>query len=589
MRSLPLTDPGTPPLTTPLAFLLWQARRQWGILLAAIICGVLGNVANAFLPYVIGHIIDHGLSDGLSQALGSGCGALAGLAGLMIASFVVGHWLDVQNRLRASFASSQLIGHHVTRTGNAVTAELPTGEVIATVASDAFRLGDAYSIAPRFLGGVAAYVAITVVLLRASGPMGALAVVTLPVVAVSLALLARPLHHRQADQREVNGRLTALGADTVSGLRILRGIGGESVFADRYCAQSQKVRAAGVRVAQTQSLLDAVQTLLPGAFIAAVVWLGARLALAGAITPGQLVAFYGFAAFLVQPILTATESMRVASRAYIGAGRIIQVLLIPETSATDKSVALPPPPQSDLVDPASGLVVRAGTFVALVSADPDSTARIAARLGRFDDGSDVAAGRVRWGGALLADLALAEVRERIVVAESTPHLFTGALANELDVRDRASESDLLRALAVADAADVLDSVPGGLEGEILEKGRSLSGGQCQRVALARALLTEAEILVLIEPTSAVDAHTEARIAQRLADARRGRTTVVVTASPLVLDAVDEVVLVEDGRVRVVGQHRALIEQKDDDARAYRGVVSRAVSDHEEDRHVAARR
>jgi ABC-type bacteriocin/lantibiotic exporter with double-glycine peptidase domain len=196
---------------------------------------------------------------------------------------------------------------------------------------------------------------------------------------------------------------------------------------------------------------------------------------------------------------------------------------------------------------------------------------------------------VRWGGALLADLALDEVRERIEVAESTPHLFTGALADELNVRGRADDGDLLGALAIADGADVLDSVPGGLAGQILEKGRSLSGGQCQRVALARALLTEAEVLILIEPTSAVDAHTEARIARRLADARRGRTTVVVTTSPLVLDAVDQVVLVEDGRVRVVGQHRTLIEQDDDDARAYRGVVSRAVPENEEDRHALARR
>jgi len=84
------------------------------------------------------------------------------------------------------------------------------------------------------------------------------------------------------------------------------------------------------------------------------------------------------------------------------------------------------------------------------------------------------------------------------------------------------------------AERVLESVPGGLAGEIAEQGRSLSGGQRQRVALARALLTEAEVLVLVEPTSAVDAHTEARIAGRLAGARRGRTTVVVTASPLVL-------------------------------------------------------
>ena len=141
------------------------------------------------------------------------------------------------------------------------------------------------------------------------------------------------------------------------------------------------------------------------------------------------------------------------------------------------------------------------------------------------------------------------MRERIVVAEATPHLFSGLLEEELDVRGSATQDDLLRVIATADAQDVLDSVPDGLAGELPEKGRSLSGGQRQRVALARALLIDPEILVLVEPTSAVDAHTEARIAARLADVRRGRTTLVVTASPLVLDHVDEVAFVQDGVVR----------------------------------------
>ena len=103
-----------------------------------------------------------------------------------------------------------------------------------------------------------------------------------------------------------------------------------------------------------------------------------------------------------------------------------------------------------------------------------------------------------------------------------------------------------------------------------ERGRSFSGGQRQRLVLARALLADAEILVLVEPTSAVDAHTEARIARRLRDARRGRTTVVVTGSPLVLDQADRVVFLEDGRVAATGTHRELLESSP----AYRDVVAR---------------
>jgi ABC-type multidrug transport system fused ATPase/permease subunit len=567
---------------------VWVGRRQAGILAAAVAVGIVGNVAGALLPYMIGRIVDGGLADGVSRALLTGCAALLGIGLVQVLANVVGHRLEVENWIRSAFVSSQLIGRHVTRTGDAVTAELPTGEVVATVSGDALRTGDLFAIVPRFVGGLAAYATVAVVLMNTSVVLGGLVLVGLPVVVAVLSLLVKPLQGRQEAQREAAGRLTTLGADTVSGLRILRGIGGEDVFADRYRAQSQVVRRTGVRVAQTQSLLDALQTLLPGLFLAAVVWYGARLALSGEITPGQLIAFYGFAAFLTEPLWTATEALRNATRAVIGARKILGVLRVPDASAADPEHPATPDGHRPLVDEESGLVVAPGALVALVSADPDETARLAWRLGRFSGDAAPLPG-VRWGRTPLSDVRLAEVRERIVVGESTPHLFTGRLADELDVRGRASRADLERALHVADAGDVLESVPGGLDGELPEKGRSLSGGQRQRVALARALLTDAEVLVLVEPTSAVDAHTEARIAARLADARRGRTTVLVTASPLVLDVVDEVAFVEGGRVRVTGRHRTLMDGVDDDSRAYRSVVSRAAAETEEDTRAAARR
>ncbi len=589
--------------------MLWQGRRQLGVLAGATAVAVVGNVAAALLPWQLGRVVDDGLDDGLGAALWLGCLGVFALGMVQVGTNVWGHRLDVENWLRAAFASSQQVGHHVTRTGDAVTDELPTGEVVATVASDALRMGEVYAILPRLVGGIAAYLVLGAVLLSTSVPLGLLVLLGLPVVVAVLSLLVRPLQRRQAEQREATGRLTTLGADTVSGLRILRGIGGEDVFSGRYRAQSQQVRAAGVRVSQTQSLLDALQTLLPGLFLAVVVWAGARLAISGDITPGQLVAFYGFAAFLTQPLWTASEAIRVVTRAVVGARKIIRVLSVRVAGSDDPATPAPSPATGEpLVDEGSGLVVRPGRITALVSADPDETARLALRLGRLgparhggaddedlddsgqdgtlvdarDAAPDPGLSRVRWGRALLTELGLAEVRDRVVVAESTPHLFTGLLADELDVRGGADREALLEAMRVADAGDVLDSVPGGLDGEVEEKGRSLSGGQRQRVALARALLTGAEVLVLIEPTSAVDAHTEARIARRLADARRGATTVVVTASPLVLDVVDEVALVAGGRVVATGTHRDLVTARDATGAAYRSVVSRAEDEQGDD-------
>jgi ABC-type multidrug transport system fused ATPase/permease subunit len=140
----------------------------------------------------------------------------------------------------------------------------------------------------------------------------------------------------------------------------------------------------------------------------------------------------------------------------------------------------------------------------------------------------------------------------------------------------ALDREVRAALDTASALDVLESIPDGLDGVVEERGRSYSGGQRQRLALARALLTDSDVLVLVEPTSAVDAHTEARIGQRLARHRRGRTTVVTTVSPLMLRQADEVLLLEDGLVTARGTHHELL--RDPDHPAYRHIVIRAEED-----------
>ena len=178
------------------------------------------------------------------------------------------------------------------------------------------------------------------------------------------------------------------------------------------------------------------------------------------------------------------------------------------------------------------------------------------------------------GDRPLEELSLAALRRRIVVSEQEPILFSGELRAQLDPWRARSDDAVLAALAVANAQDVLDALPGGLDETIDERGRSFSGGQRQRLVLARALLADPEILVLVEPTSAVDAHTEARIARDLRTARDGRTTVIVTTSPLVLDRADRVVLVEEGLATAVGTHRELLR----DSPAYREVVTRGESE-----------
>jgi ABC-type multidrug transport system fused ATPase/permease subunit len=311
-------------------------------------------------------------------------------------------------------------------------------------------------------------------------------------------------------------------------------------------------------------VLDALQVFLPGLFVVVVVWLGARYAVQGRITPGELVAFYGYSAFLMIPLRTATEYANKLIRGRVAARRVCKVLALTPDHLEPGSPAAPPEAGAVLADARTGLVVRPGAMTAIVSDLPDEAAALADRLGmsaaEVDDD-------VTLGGVPLTAMSRDEVRRRVVVSDTGATLFSGPLGRRLDVTGRGKVD---AALATASTEDILEALPDGLDSIVAERGRTFSGGQRQRLVLARALAVDPEILVLVEPTSAVDAHTEARIASRLRAHRHGRTTVVVSSSPLVLDAVDEVVFLSGGRVSAVGTYADLLANRPD----FRAVVTR---------------
>jgi ABC-type multidrug transport system fused ATPase/permease subunit len=551
MRSFPVPDPGTPDRRSPARYLLWAARVQRGSMAAGAGWGVLWMVTQALMPAVIGRAIDVGVTAKDTDGLLLWAGVLLALGAVQAVAGVMRHRCALANWLGAAFRTIQVTSRHAARLGATLPKRLATGEVVSVGIADVAHIGNAMDITARGSGAVVAILLVGVILLVTSLPLGLIVLVGVPLMTAIVAPLLRPLHRSQRRQRDLQGELATRSSDIVAGLRVLRGIGGERVFADRYREESQAVRAAGVRVARSESLLEGAQVLLPGLLVALVTWIGARFALAGQITVGQLVSFYGYSVFLIEPMRTLTETADKITKALVAARRVIRILAT-EPELVDEGTAAHA--AGDLVDEASGLTVRPGRLTAVAAASPEDAQAIADRLGRFSDGA------VTWGGTPLRDLPLSAVREAVLVADPGARLFTGRLRDEVDVTGAGSDGALREALHTACAIDIVEGLPGGLDAEVAEGGREFSGGQQQRLKLARALLADPEVLVLVEPTSAVDAHTEARIAGRLAAHRGGRTTVVCTTSPLVLDWADEVAFVESGRVTAAGTHRELLAE-----------------------------
>jgi ABC-type multidrug transport system fused ATPase/permease subunit len=546
-----------------------MARGQWRTLVGGMCFGIVWMSCQAVMPAVIGRAIDRGVADKDGSALLAYAGLMLAIGLLQAVTGIMRHRFAVTNWLTAAYRTVQLVGRQAVHLGGTLPRKVSTGEVVAIGTNDLSHLGQVMDVSARFAGAIVSFLLVAVILLSASVPLGLVVLVGVPGLMLLIGPLLRPLNRRTAHQRHLMGELSNTASDIVSGLRVLRGIGGEQVFHDRYARESQATRRAGVQVARLQSVLDALQVFLPGVFVVIVVWLGARYAAQGRISPGELVAFYGYSAFLMIPLRTATEYANKLIRARVAAARVCRVLALTPDHLDPAEPAEPPPAGAELADARTGLRVPSGTMLAVVSDEPDEAAALADRLGLCAPAADE---DVTLGGVPLTALRRDDVRRRIVVSDTGATLFSGRLGTVLDTTGGRPDA-VRRALDTAATSDIFEALPDGLDSAVAERGRTFSGGQRQRLVLARALAADPEILVLVEPTSAVDAHTEARIAARLRAHREGRTTVVVSSSPLVLDAVDQVAFLHDGRVVATGTHADLLASHP----GYRAVVTREAS------------
>ncbi|MFE9371116.1 ABC transporter transmembrane domain-containing protein [Streptomyces sp. NPDC006711] len=583
IRDLPYTDPGEPDVRSGPRFLYWLGRNQLGGQLKALGWGLLHQCGIAGLPLTVGLGVQAAVDrSGDRLALAAGLNVLLGVA--IALGEVMLHRTAVSNWITSAARVQQLLARKAAELGSALTRQVAAGEVVAVSTGDVEKIGWFVEALSRFAAAAAALVIICVGLVIYQPALGVVVAIGVPVLALAVLPLLPQATRRADAQREKAGRATELASDTVAGLRVLRGIGGEELFLGRYREASQEVRQAAVRSARMWSLISAVQVLLPGLLLITVVLYGARLALDGRIAVGELVTVYSAVTLMLYPLQHFAEIAMAYSFSRPSAKRAARVLALQRVTdpAGTRAGAPSGPLSGDLYDPSSELRAIEGRFTAVVCGDPDAAGRLADRLGGHPaepDGME----SVLLGGVALDGLALAEARAAVLVQDKDPVLLSGTLRDLLDVPS-SGRVDAADALAAAQCEDVLDalaqaSVDGGgdpMGTRITERGRSLSGGQRQRLALARSLVADPGVLVLDEPTSAVDTHTEARVAGGIKRLRAGRTTVVFTSSPLLLDAAEQVVFVDGGEVASVGTHRDLVRT---DVR-YRAVVTRETDEAE---------
>ncbi|AZM59928.1 MULTISPECIES: ABC transporter transmembrane domain-containing protein [unclassified Streptomyces] len=555
-------DPGTPDSRGGARYLWWLVRRQPGRCAAGAVFGSVWMVGLAATPYLMARAVDDGLAPGDTGALALWTGALFAVNGFNSWLSIMRHRTMTRVRMDANFRTVKVVVGQTVRLGASLERRTGAGEVVTIGVGDVQVIAQSLTAVGPGVGAVVAYAVVAGLLWSVSPLLAVVVLLGVPVIGLVVGPLTGRLRGTETEYRERQGVLTARIGDLAGGLRVLSGLGGKSLVSEAFRRDSGRLREQGYRVGAVTSWIQTLSAGLPTLFLAGVTWIAARLAAQGTISVGELVSVYGYVAVLVWPVMFLIECGYQLSRGVV-AGRRVAALLRLEPPA-DAATADPPAEPSTLEDPESGVRVLPGRLTALVTARPADALAVVDRLGRY------APSAATWGGVRLDGIALARVRERILVADAEADLFAGPLREVVAGRADASDEEVLRALHAAAADDVVQGLPEGLASTVSAQGRSLSGGQRQRVRWARALLADPEVLLAVEPTSALDAHTEATVADRLREARRGRTTLLVTSSPLVLTRADEVVFLVDGKAVARGAHQRLLDEDP----GYRDLVAR---------------
>jgi ABC-type multidrug transport system fused ATPase/permease subunit len=560
-------DPGTPDCRGGWRYLWWLVTRQAGRSTAGALLATVWMVLLALPPYLLSRAIDDGLEPGDQGALLGWTAAVFGIGVFNAWLGIMRHRTMTKVRMDANFRTVKVVVEQSARLGAALARQVGAGEVVTIGVGDVQTISQSLTVVGPGIAAIVTYGVVAAQLTSVSLQLSVVILLGVPLTAGLVGPLMSRLQGAETEYRERQGVLTARIGDLAGGLRVLNGLGGKGLFADTFRRDSQELRAQGYRVGAATSWIQALGTGLPTLFLAVVTWLAARLAAQGEITIGQLVSVYGYVAVLVMPVYFLIQSGYQLSRAVVAARRVVRFLSL-EPVADHPDARDAPASPAALHDPDSGVRVLPGRLTALVGALPAESEAVVDRLGRYAESA------VTWGGVRLDGIALAQVRERILVADNEADLFAGTLRELVSGRREHDEEAIARAVRTAAADDIVLGLPDGLDSAVDAQGRSLSGGQRQRVRLVRALLADPEVLLAVEPTSALDAHTEAAVAARLRAARSGRTTVVTSTSPLMLDQVDTVYFLVDGKVAASGGHRELLEGEP----GYRALVARDADD-----------
>ncbi|MBC7595941.1 MAG: ABC transporter ATP-binding protein [Kineosporiaceae bacterium] len=566
--------PSTPTMPTTTRQLLLRCftrhRRQ---VLYSLFFRSFHQIGELGVPLLIGVIIDQAVSTGEIDKMLFWIGVLGADFLLLSLGWRFGGRFEFDAMQNEMHLLRCEIAAHILHDRGARAEQLP-GELLSIATSDTDRAAFSLRLFGWASSGVLAIAFTSIVLLIIDVRIGLILVFGMPVCIGLLQLISPTVTRRSRTEQDIIGKVAALASDLVRGLRPLKGIGAEDRASLRYTEVSQRAKTARIHTATSIGFMFGASSLVGGLFLAIVAGVGGTAAINGDISIGQLVSIVGLVQFLSEPVTIIGEVSAEFGRARASAGRIVNVLATPRIIGLGTKV--PERPEGILAvsnltyGPLKGLsfTTGPGEVLGIVMVDAAASDALMAVLSAEVPAS-ARSGSVRIDGLPIEDLSIAALHTRLLVSRHHIDLFEGTLRSNI----AAGYGDLDAILKATAADDVARLDPMGIDQLVADRGATLSGGQRQRVALARALMVDVPTLILQDPTTAVDAITEQRIAAGIRSIRHqgsGRATIILTSSPSLLATADRVIHVLDGAVASSGSHPDLLRENHD----YRKAVLR---------------
>ncbi|WP_436775482.1 ABC transporter ATP-binding protein [Yinghuangia sp. YIM S09857] len=579
---------GTSPTQSTAASLLRLrpfVRPARGRLIASGSMALCSTVTGLMIPLVIAGIIDGPVADRDTGALWPWALLLAGL-GLLEAAFYWGRrMLTARPLTRVEETMRNALYEHLQTRPIGFHDKWQSGQLLSRASRDLGQLRQFLSFILVYLFVNAATFVVGSVILFTLDPLLALIVTAMAVPVIVLSHYFekryRVVTRRAQDQA---GDVATLMEESVLGIRILKAFGRNRAMDRKFDAMTRELRRTELRKARLVGVIWAVLIAIPELVVAAAMLVGVLQVADGAMTTGELIAFFSVVMYLRWPVESFGWLLAGATDAAAAANRYFEVMdARGDTPERDNPVdpvrvggALAfedvrfrfpetPPGTPDLLRGVD-LAIRPGETIALVGPTGSGKTTLTSLIPRL---YDVTGGRIALDGVDLRDLPIERLRRIVSVAFEEPVLFSMSVReNVLLGFPEGTEADVERALRVAQAEFAHD-LPWGLDTRIGEEGLDLSGGQRQRLALARAVVSRPAVLVLDDPLSALDVHTEAQVERALRNVLATTTALVVAHRPSTVQLADRVALLTDGRIAALGTHDQLLQR----SAAYRHLMA----------------